>query len=346
MRKEFLPGIFSITLVLLAIFMNGCIGGDEEEETIGTGETSGIGMIASLKTGSWAEYTLSDGGKGKNKFFGEDTWQGRKCIVMEYESLPPGGSHTIMQTWLDKSTGQLVVMFLKEDGVVSRFDPTGTGIPNQEIPGEIPVNAQKIGTDKYTTPTGKTVKVTKYSVTTPYGTSEEWTSDEVPFGDVKSISNGVVDLALYDFGFSGAVRGISRQEAENAKPFSFTGGGVNVGGQSGNQNGDGQPNVGGQGAGIKITIGAGTRPTISVSKPIKSLFFIGGDVLWGFNALDPPGELSGPFKYGVTPVGADAGGLNENPPDLVPGVVYQIQVLGKDFENGNIFDMGFLSFTR
>ncbi len=70
----------------------------------------------------------------------------------------------------------------------------------------------------------------------------------------------------------------------------------------------------------------------------------GGQVFWGFQAIDPAGTLAGPFKYGEIPAGAEA--VIENAPDLVAGEVYQITVFGPDFENGNIFDMGIISFTR
>jgi hypothetical protein len=156
------------------------------------------------------------------KFLGEDTWDGRASFVLETESVIDGDS-TATQIWLDKSTGEVVLFLIKTGGLVMRMDITAsqdTDIPGEDDPWEEP-SAKESGTGTYTTPTGKTVNVTKYTLTTTRGTDEYWVSSEVPFGEVKDISDGEVYMELYDFGFSGAQRSISREEAENAEPFGF-----------------------------------------------------------------------------------------------------------------------------
>lgn len=340
-EKKFL--LLLVVPIILAFLFISC-GEDEEGDLIGPdGEVDVFSWLGTLKAGSWAEYTYSDGYKSRMEFLGDDTWQGRQCILLESESTTSDIGYVVMQIWLDKTTMDSVVTFMKEGNEVYRFDAYQTDdVPTEDdMPWE-QSNTKKIGEDKYKTPTGKTVKVTKYQTTDSSGISESWVSDEVPFAQVKEISNGEVILSLYDFGTSGAVRSISKQEAENAKTFGFP----EIGDVDEPNGNGGIPDNGGNGdaAGIKITVGAGPRPTITVSEPIKSLTMIGGQTFWGFQTIDPADTLASPFKYGVTPAGAEA--TIENTPDLVAGEVYQITVFGPDFENGDIFDMGIFSFTR
>lgn len=329
--------IFSL-ITLLAFLFVAC--GEDDDDLFDEDGTINEGSwLNTLKPGSWSEYVSPDGYRTRMEYLGDDTWLGRKCMLLEYESSEPGEAISIMQIWFDKTNMESVVMFIKEGNEVYRWDITQ--YPEETV-GEQEwekSTSQKIGTDKYTTPTGKTVKATKYLITDSYGTSEYWVSSEVPFAQVKEIYNGELEFSLYDFGSSGAVRSISKKEAENAKPFDF--GGWEPG------NGDEEPgNIpdGGDTGNIKITVGAGARPTITVSKPIKYLTIMGDQVFWGFEVPDPPGSLAGPFKYGVIPAGAEA--TIENSPDLVAGETYQITVFGPDFEKGNTADMGIISFTR
>lgn len=343
---------FAVSIVMACLFA-GC--GEDEEGLVGPGGTEGAGGVAglaALKQGSWAEHTSSDGSRGRMEFLGEDTWEGRKCLLMESESTEPGGSSTIMQIWLDKATGEPVLFLIKEDGKVMRMNLSQQPVDVTEMTGEIPVQAQNLGKDKYKTPTGKTVDVVKYSITTAYGTSEVWSSSEVPFFDVKDIFNGEVTSSLYDFGFSGAERSISRQEAENAEPFGFSnipGGDDNIDDNPFEQpdgQADGQQ-PGGQGGQqqigqIKITVGPGPRPTISVSEPVSSFIMTGTGVLWMFQSVNNAADLPGPFIYGVTPDGAEA--VLAMVPDLVTGQDYVIQVHGDP--QGDPQRLGSLSFTR
>ena len=220
---------FSIAFVLAFSLLVGCGGGDDDDdsEIVGPGNGlngDGTGYFTSLKAGSWAEYTISEGGREIMKFLGEDTWDGRASYIMETESVMNGDS-TVTQIWIDKSTGEVVLFLIEMGGVVMKMDITAsqdTDVPGEDEPWDEPA-AKELGAGTYTTPTGKTVNVTKYTVTTTWGTDEYWISSEVPFGEVKDISNGEVFMELYDFGFSGAQRSISREEAENAEPF-----GINI----------------------------------------------------------------------------------------------------------------------
>ncbi len=237
--------------------------------------------------------------------------------------------------WIDKNTGAPVLFLIKEDGKVMRLDVfhTPTDIPGDET--LVPPQAQSLGNDKYTTPTGKSVDVAKYSSNTPVGTSEIWTSDQVPFWEVQNFLDGKLMSSLYDFAFDGAVRSISKQEAENAEIFGFSDipgdgdipGGGDVSG--GDDIPDGGDIPGGQQGDIVVTVGAGAQPVITVSQPIMLLTLTGPGVAWGFQSVNQAADLSGPFQYGVTPNGAldIMGGVA--PPDLVAGQVYNIQVMGE-----------------
>jgi len=225
MKKGFSLFVSLALLSLLAFAFVGC--GEEEKDVIGPGggKDSGDGIIsgfAGLKAGSWAELVYPDGTHSKYEFLGTDTYKGAECYLLEFETIQDG-TKNINQIWINKSTGQGVLMVMKdENGVVMKMEMTPT--TPQDIPtGETPVNSVKVGTQKYTTPTGKTVEATVYKTTTPDGEDETWISSQVPFWEVKSLLNGKVFYELYDFGTSGAKRDISKEEMENATPLVFPG---------------------------------------------------------------------------------------------------------------------------
>jgi hypothetical protein len=329
---------FFIALILMAFAFAGCSNKDDNPLVPGDGNTSGALGFASMKAGSWEELASSDGSHSRSEFIGIDKYNGIECYVMEFDTIK-NGKKSSTQVWLDKAMSKGVLYVMKdENGNVTKMDiPQTSNLPTD--PGTVPVGYKEIGKKKYTTPTGKTVDAIAYQITTQFGTIEWWSSSQVPFGDVKTISNGTVTDELYDFGTSGATRDISKQEAENAKPFDFSGGGGNGGGDGGGDIGGGD---GGQAGDIIITIGAGATPEIKVSQPIVALMIVGPGVFWGFNVLDG-NSLPGPFKYGVIPDGAESGGL-DNPPDLIAGSQYTIQATGK--EEGAGMPIGLLNFTR
>jgi hypothetical protein len=305
----------SMVLVVVLFSFAGCGGTDEEALVNGDGSLLGF---AGMTAGSWEELVTPEGTHERYEFLGTDTYKGTECYIMEFDTIE-NGKKSSTQIWLDKTTSKGVLYVMKdENGKVTKMDiPQNPTVPTD--PGEAPVGATKTGTDKYTTPTGKTVDVTIYTIQTTYGTSESWISAKVPFGEVKSIFNGKVESELYDFGTSGATRDISKQEADNAQS-------IDIGGGDGNGDGGGDIGIGD----IKITVGAGARPEIKVSSPINSLSVVslGFGFAWGFEM--PEGQTSaGPFTYGVVPKGAQIIG-EANPPDLVAGSMYSIQVMDVD----------------
>ena len=339
--------IFSITFILMACLFVGCGGDDDEDELAELGELGGYAGFASMKPGSWAQHNTPEGETAKYKYLGEDTWEGRQCLLLEFESNSDGHI-SVNQIWIDKVTGDIVLFLIKMDGEVMRMDIDNSqppDVPGQDVPEDTP-DVQQIGTDNYTTPTGKTVKAIIYSMQTPMGMSEFWASNEVPFGDVQDKLNGNVTSYLQDFGLSGAVRSISRQEAENAKPFGFPG--IPGGDIPGDIPGGDIPGdiPGGE---IVIKVGPGPRPVIEVSEPIQFFSISQGFIpLWGFESPggfgDPNGiSFPGPFQYGVLPANAVKNIGQANPPDLTAGQVYTIQVM---VIKGFLPAMGNLTFTR
>jgi len=342
---------FSISLILLSFIFAGC-GGNDEEDSLFPGGSGDPGMVgfAAMKVGSWEELRSPEGDVDRYEYIGVDTYNGTECYLLEFDSVTQG-QRNITQIWISKATGQAVLMVMKDtDGNVTKMDIPQNYDPPTSTGGEMPATATNLGNKKYTTPTGKTVDAVAYKITTPYGEVESWSSSQVPFGEVKTMTNGVINSELYDFGSSGAVRDISKQEAENAKPFDIWGGGDIGGGDVGGGDvGGGDVGGGDIGGGdvndpignignIKITIGAGTKPDIKVSQPIEVLTVTGLAFVWGFESKNDQ-LLPGPFKYGVIPNGAQLAGMPVAP-DLVAGTMYTIMV---DDGQGNF---GLVQFTR
>jgi hypothetical protein len=232
--------VLSIGIIFIVCVFMGC--GKDKSAKSDTGKStetnesskkdvkSGKTVFGSMKSGAWAEYTSPDGGIQRMKYF-EDSWEGKECYIIETESQ---GSKMLAtnQMWMDKATGKGVLYLTKIGGKVMRIDinqtpTTPDTTEDADLKTKIPqISPQsvKIGEDKYTTPTGKTVKVVKYKVETPTGSVENWVSDEVPFKNVQIIGNSALKLTLRDFSNSGAERAITKQEAENAQPFGMPGG--------------------------------------------------------------------------------------------------------------------------
>jgi len=322
----------TIAFVFMAFVLSGCGGGDDEDDLILPGDGNIGAGFAAMKAGSWEELRSPDGDIDRYEYIGIDTYNGTECYILEFDSVTQGQRST-NQIWINNPTGQALLMVMKdENGKVTKMDIPPNYDPPTSTGGEVPVTATNLGKKKYTTPTGKTVDAVAYKITTPYGEVESWTSSQVPFGEVKSIINGKAMSELYDFGSSGAARDISKQEAENAKPFGIgdiDGDDIDIsGGDDGDVDiGDNGGNIGDIQIGdIVITVGAGGRPEIKVSKPINSLRVAGEGVIWGFD-VDNDKTLPGPFKMGVLPNGTKLVGM-ANPPDLRAGAMYTVQVSG------------------
>jgi hypothetical protein len=201
--------------------MAGCGGEDEEdeEEAVGPGETQDAYLgLGAMKAGSWAEHTSTAGVRIRWEYLGEDTYNGSACFLMESET-DSDGQKVINQIWIDKAKGEAVLSVMEMAGLVMKMDMSQAPEVPGGVSGETFSGAQQIGTQDYTTPTGKTVQAAAFKV----DNSEQWISGQVPFGVVKSILDGQMSMELYDFGSSGAVRDISKEEAENATSFGIPG---------------------------------------------------------------------------------------------------------------------------
>lgn len=212
---------FSVVLILLVFLFVGCSSNDSSNPITSNnndnnGNNSGTGF-ASMAAGSWAEYTLSDGSNEKLAYIGIDNYQGTDCYILEFD-MTNDGMDTYTQMWLDKSSNKAILYVMKMGGIVTKMNiPQTQDIPSSS--GNVPASSVKLGNKTYTTPTGKKVDAIAYQTTTAAGATEAWISLQVPFGTVKTLLNGESQMELYDFGTSGAVRNISKQEADNAQSF-------------------------------------------------------------------------------------------------------------------------------
>jgi hypothetical protein len=177
------------------------------------GTSSGYTGFMAPAAGQWAEYVTSTGGEEspyKMEYIGQDTVDGKTCTG--FEMTMSWEEETIMQTWTEVATGQVVKYVVKMGeqvicmNVGGSFEPPETETPSQYEP-----NLPDISYGTYTTPTGKTVNVAKFTTE-----SEVWVSSQVPFGMVKVINDsGETINYLYDFGTTGAHRDISKAEMED-----------------------------------------------------------------------------------------------------------------------------------
>jgi hypothetical protein len=219
-------GVFALTLILMSFIFVGCGNDDDDNDDDlvvpnGSGDAESFLGFASMQTGSWAEYTTAEDGRYKYEYHGKDTYNGRDVYVMEFESNFSGVS-SVSQVWVDTQTFDSVLFVMEFGDQIMKMDISQVpDVPGDDLEDmESDDDTQILGTRDYTTPTGKSVKAIAYMTTQGGNTSEIWAGN-IPFGMVKSISNGEVVSELYDFGNSGAVRDISKNEAENAQDFGF-----------------------------------------------------------------------------------------------------------------------------
>jgi len=158
----------------------------------------------------WSEYRYN--GEENEiiwKFFDDgDTY------IFEYEiRIRMEEENSIVQVWYKRVENpqetEPIKYVMKMEGVVFCRSVTTFSNPAENYTPEKYENYKIIREDKYTTPTGKTVKVLIVSD----GKTELWFSDEVPFSIVKVIDEDT-SIILEDFGFD-AKRKISREEGEN-----------------------------------------------------------------------------------------------------------------------------------
>ena len=191
-------------------------GGEGEGGGGGGAPPSYTGFEAPAK-GQWAEYVISSNGEEyhqKLECIGEDTVDGKTCTGFEMTMTAPQEGETIMQIWTEAATRQPVKYVMKMEGQVLCMDVSQSTYepPEAETPSSYDPNLPNISYGTYTTPTGKTVNVAKFTV----NGGEGWVSSQVPLGMVKAVdASGKATMYLYDFGTSGAHRDISKTEMEN-----------------------------------------------------------------------------------------------------------------------------------
>jgi hypothetical protein len=210
--------VFSVILMAcMAFLLLGC--GEEEEEEEELAEAY-LGF-PEMKGGEWAEHISSElGGAGRIRFeyIGTDTIDGRECFVTEFE-MESLGQKTISQIWIDREKEEITLYVVKVAGMVLKMDvselPTSSTDVAEGASGETPDKYEpgtQTSVETYMTPTAKMAKAAVFKT----GSDEQWVSGDVPFGIVKIVDDGEPVMELYDFSFSGAIRDISREEAENA----------------------------------------------------------------------------------------------------------------------------------
>jgi len=177
---------------------------------------SGYTGFMAPAAGQWAEYVTSTEGEEshyKMEFIGQDTVDGKTCTG--FEMTMSGEEETIMQIWTEVATSQVVKYVVKTgDQVICMNVGESPEPPETETPGTYEPNLPDISYGTYTTPTGKTVNVAKFTI----GGGETWVSSQVPFGMVKVVNaSEETTMYLYDFGTTGAQRDISKAEMENCQ---------------------------------------------------------------------------------------------------------------------------------
>lgn len=186
--------------------------------------------LPEMRGGEWAEY-ISPGlaesdvdYRARFEYIGMDTIDGRESLVVELENIVEEEKETINQLWIDKESGELTLYVIKVSGTVMKVDLSETTGKSTEIDvaegasGETPdvyMPGKQTSARTYVTLTGKKVEAAVFIM----GPDEVWLSSDVPFGLVKIIQDGELTLELYDFSLSGAIRDISKREAENAEPY-------------------------------------------------------------------------------------------------------------------------------
>ncbi|OYT54535.1 MAG: hypothetical protein B6U72_02395 [Candidatus Altiarchaeales archaeon ex4484_2] len=257
MEKRYLKatGLFFLTIGL--ILASGCTGGGDKTTTTAAKTTTSEGGVTTTQAesatttqapatttpsgvegmytgfmevseGQWVEYVMdSEGMETKQRIenIGTDIVNGVKSTGVEME-IEAGGQTSITQMWVDSSTQELVKYAMKTQDMVMCMDVSNMeeeppalggeeGTPEDYLP-----NMPDISYGTYTTPTGKTVNVAKYS-SGELGEGEYWVSSEIPFGMVKTVDpEGETIMYLYDYGLSGAMRSITKSEMENCMDLS------------------------------------------------------------------------------------------------------------------------------
>ena len=219
--KKYIFAFFVLALFLVACGKQAETGTAEQQKLGGTPEKTEPAKVSdafkgfmAYKAGSWVEWETQ----------GETTTTMRMEVISfdngvlrMQTSGNTGGNEFVSQMWMNTNNNyQPSKYVMKSGGQVLCMDVKDAPAANLPDEKNYENNVGIIGTGTYTTPTGKTVSVTKFKDAD--SKSESWVSGEVPFGLAKTIDpDGKITTVLKDFGTSGAASKISDVEIANCK---------------------------------------------------------------------------------------------------------------------------------
>lgn len=226
-----------VLLAVLAVLISGCSSSDHTTTqtpltpaATPTQPTETSPSISDYYTGflkaergAWAEWEMTDSkGKTTNLRFvyaGRAIMNGKESEGFEYRA-DVNGQEVIAQVWFSVDNRNVVKYVIKYQGKVICYTPPQFEVkPSSRTPSEYePKEISKkpdVGFGTFTTKSGKTVKVVKFSEIVNGKQREVWLSSEVTFGIVKVVEEGKTVVELVDFGLSGGQVTITSEEAEN-----------------------------------------------------------------------------------------------------------------------------------
>ncbi|MFH1237776.1 MAG: hypothetical protein V1648_05245 [Candidatus Aenigmatarchaeota archaeon] len=180
--------------------------------------------------GSWAKVALTTTSARPVEFtykYVEKTLGAVVYTGMETETVS-GSSLVMWEKGKDANTPGTKMYSLSKFGQITLCNSLTTApnnLPVTSDPYEKPTTGvTQLGTGTYTTPTGKSVAVTKYRTAIGGITGEYWYSGQVPFVLVWSETNMTVagkdvtsKMELQDFGTSGAISAFTDKNFENCE---------------------------------------------------------------------------------------------------------------------------------
>jgi outer membrane lipoprotein-sorting protein len=208
-----------VMLVFSLLLIAGCKEEGGEAGTTATKATSSSGGKYSgfmeWKAGMWAETVSKQ--DGQTITMRTELIENSPSLAKFQMTTDANGQESVMQIWFNPGTNKATKYVMKAGGQVMCLDIKDVPQENMPSKGE-DYDADLPGwtTGTYTTPTGKTLAVAKFS----QEGGEYWVSSEVPFGMVKAVVNGKTVLSLNDFGAIGAKSKISESEIEGCTDLS------------------------------------------------------------------------------------------------------------------------------
>ena len=208
--------VLLIMLVVSLLLIAGC---KEDGGEAGTAtKAASVGKYSGFmewKAGMWAETVSKQG--GQTVTMRTELIENSPTLSKFQTTTDVGGQESVMQIWMNPSTQKATKYVMKTGGQVLCMaikDVPQDNVPNKGDSYKADMPGWTIGT--YTTPTGKTLAVAKFS----QEAGEYWVSSEVPFGMVKVVQDGKTVLSLNDFGTIGAKSKISDAEVEGCTDMS------------------------------------------------------------------------------------------------------------------------------